>query len=83
MLSFSAPSLLPTEGSLCSEHSPTPPSSPPQRLYDLLIAKRGDDLINASEKGQVDRAERLINIYGADVNHVPSDQPPPPLTKPT
>jgi hypothetical protein len=47
------------------------------------MAKRGDDLINAAEKGLVDRVERLINVYGADVNHVPSDQPPPPITKPT
>ncbi len=56
---------------------------PLQRLYNTIMAKRGDDLINAAEKGLVDRIERLINVYGADVNHVPSDQPPPPITKPT
>ena len=31
-----------------------------QKLYDQLIAKRGDDLINSAEKGLVDRIERSV-----------------------
>ena len=44
----------------------------PQAEFVSIMINRGDILINLAREGNTEMITRLVEVYGADVNHVHS-----------